>query len=37
MLFETAAECENVKKMGAIEGGNQTFDRLAVHLAKMTL
>jgi hypothetical protein len=37
MLFETAANCENVKKMGAIEGGNQTLDRLAEHLAKMTL
>lgn len=34
MLFETAAERDRVvKEYGAIEGGEQTLDRLAAHLA----
>ncbi len=35
MLFPSAAECEKVKKFGAIEGGNQTLDRFEERLAKM--
>jgi hypothetical protein len=35
-LFASAAERDRVvKEVGAIEGGNQTLDRLAEHLAKM--
>jgi uncharacterized protein YndB with AHSA1/START domain len=33
-LFESAAECEKTKKFGAVEGGNQTIDRLEEFLAK---
>lgn len=32
-LFPTAAELEAVKKWGAVEGGQQTFARLAAYLA----
>jgi len=36
MLFETAAERDRVvTQYGAIEGANQTLDRLAQHLARM--
>lgn len=35
MLFESFEACENVKKFGAVEGGNQTLERLAEHLAKL--
>jgi uncharacterized protein YndB with AHSA1/START domain len=36
MLFESAAERDKViKEFGAIEGANQTLDRLEEHLAKM--
>ena len=36
MLFESAAERDKVvKEFGAIEGGNQTLDRLAEHLTKI--
>ncbi|HEY6280285.1 MAG TPA: SRPBCC family protein [Burkholderiales bacterium] len=36
MLFRSAAERDQVvKEYGAIEGGKQTLDRLAEHLAKM--
>ena len=35
-LFRTAAQCEAVKKFGAIEGGNQTLERLAGHLPTMS-
>jgi uncharacterized protein YndB with AHSA1/START domain len=35
MLFPSAEACEAVKKFGAIEGGNQTLDRLAAHLPQM--
>ena len=36
MLFPSAEELERVvKEYGAIEGGNQTLDRLAEYLAKM--
>ena len=35
-LFPSAAERDKVvKEYGAIEGGNQTLDRLEEHLAKM--
>jgi hypothetical protein len=33
-LFASAEECDRVvKEFGAIDGGNQTLDRLAEHLA----
>ena len=35
LLFESSEECEQTKAFGAVEGGNQTLDRLAEHLAKM--
>ena len=35
MQFETVEECEKTKSFGAIEGANQTLDRLAEHLAKV--
>ncbi len=36
MLFDSAAERDQVvEQFGAIEGGNQTFDRLDDYLAKM--
>jgi uncharacterized protein YndB with AHSA1/START domain len=35
MLFESAEERDKSVKFGAIEGGNQTLDRLAEYLAKM--
>ena len=35
MLFRSAAECEKVKKFGAIVGGNQIPDRLEERLAKV--
>lgn len=35
MLFESVAEREKMKEFGAIEGGNQTLERLAEYLAKM--
>jgi hypothetical protein len=36
MLFESATERDNVvKKYGAVEGLNQTLDRLKEQLAKM--
>ena len=31
-LFRTAAQCEAVKKFGAVEGGNQTLERLSRHV-----
>jgi len=34
-LFESTAECDKVKKFGAVEGGNQTVNRLVEYLAKM--
>jgi uncharacterized protein YndB with AHSA1/START domain len=34
MVLASAAELERVKAFGAIEGGQQTLDRLAEHLAK---
>jgi uncharacterized protein YndB with AHSA1/START domain len=35
-IFPSAAERDRVvKEYGAIEGGNQTLDRLGEHLAKM--
>lgn len=35
-LFATVAECEQViKQVGAIEGGQQTLDRLAAYLLQM--
>lgn len=34
-LFATAAECEQVKQFGAIEGGQQTLDHLEAYLANM--
>jgi len=34
MLFETAAECEKVKKY-AIEANEQNLDRLEAELARM--
>lgn len=34
-LFASAAQFENVKKMGAVEGGKQTLDRLAEHVVTM--
>jgi uncharacterized protein YndB with AHSA1/START domain len=35
-LFATAAECEQVKQFGAVEGGQQTIDHLEAYLAKMS-
>jgi uncharacterized protein YndB with AHSA1/START domain len=35
MLFESVEECEKTKAFGAIEGGNQTLDRLDKHLSGM--
>jgi len=35
MLFETVEECEKTKSFGALEGANQTLDRLDKHLAGM--
>jgi uncharacterized protein YndB with AHSA1/START domain len=35
LLFESSEECEKTKAFGAVQGGNQTLDRLAEHLAKM--
>ena len=35
MLFESAAERDKMIEFGAIEGANQTLDRLAEHLARM--
>ena len=35
LLFESGEECEKTKAFGAIEGGNQTLDRLDKHLAGM--
>jgi uncharacterized protein YndB with AHSA1/START domain len=35
MLFETAEEYEKTKSFGALEGANQTLDRLDKHLAGM--
>jgi uncharacterized protein YndB with AHSA1/START domain len=35
MLFGSAAERGKAKEMGAIEGANETLERLAEHLAKM--
>ncbi|MCC6995371.1 MAG: SRPBCC family protein [Deltaproteobacteria bacterium] len=32
-LFPSAAELERVKAFGAVEGGQQTLDKLAAHLA----
>lgn len=38
MLFASAADRDKVvKEYNAIEGGNQTLDRLATHLAKMSV
>lgn len=34
-LFATAAECARVKQFGAVEGGQQTLDRLTAYLLKM--
>jgi uncharacterized protein YndB with AHSA1/START domain len=34
-LFASAAERDKAVDFGAIEGGNQTLDRLEQHLAKM--
>ncbi len=34
-LFATVEECEQVKQFGAVEGGQQTMDRLAAYLLKM--
>jgi uncharacterized protein YndB with AHSA1/START domain len=34
-LFATAAECEQVKQFGAVEGGQQTIDHLEAYLLKM--
>lgn len=34
MLFESAAEREKMKEFGAIEGGNQTLERLEEYLTK---
>lgn len=34
MLFASAAELDKVKQFGAVEGGNQTLDRLEEYLAK---
>jgi len=34
-LFPSAAECDKVKKFGAVEGGNQTLERLEQYLPKM--
>lgn len=34
LLFDTAEECEKTKAFGAVEGGNQTLDRLSEYLAK---
>lgn len=35
MLFDTVAERNKIVESGAIEGGNQTLDRLEAYLAKM--
>lgn len=35
MVFPSAEECNKVKQYGAVEGGNQTLDRLSEHLTKM--
>ncbi len=34
-VFATREQYEEVKKFGAVEGGNQTLDRLEQHLASM--
>jgi len=34
-LFATAEQCAKTKEFGAVEGGNQTLDRLAAYLATM--
>ncbi len=34
MLFDSAAECERMKELGAVEGGNQTLERLEEFLGK---
>lgn len=34
-VFDTVEQCNEVKSFGAVEGGNQTLDRLGEHLAKM--
>ena len=34
-LFDSAEACRKVKEFGAVEGGNQTLERLAEHLPKM--
>ena len=31
-IFPSVEDCEKTKKFGAVEGGNQTLDRLAEHL-----
>lgn len=35
MLFETAAQRDETVKFGAVEGGNQTLDRLEAYVASM--
>ena len=34
MLFQSAADCERIKKV-AVEGNEQNFDRLEAELVKM--
>lgn len=34
-LFATAEQCQKTKEFGAVDGGNQTLDRLAAYLVTM--